>query len=36
MVVQARGNEGEDHVSGSGKKGRDKEDIAKAVEVEWT
>lgn len=36
MVVQVRSNEGfcEDRVSGSGKKGSDKEDIVKAVEAE--
>lgn len=37
MVVQVRSNEGlcEDRVSGSGKKGSDKEDIVKAAEAEW-
>lgn len=36
IVVQVRSNEGvcEDHVSGSGKKGSDKEDIVKAAEAE--
>lgn len=36
MVVQVRSNESfcEDCVNGSGKEGRDKEDVVKAVEVQ--